>query len=234
VNPTDALIVLQARLGSTRLPGKALHDIGGRSVLARCLERLLAGRAAPLVLATTERPEDDALVDEAAKFGVPSVRGASEDVLARFGRAVELVGPSYVVRATADNPAVDIDAPARVLAYLRRGGLDYVVERGLPVGAAVEGMRASALFEAVARATSAHDREHVTPYLKAPEHRYRVFEPLVAPALRRPDLRFTVDTAEDLAFMTDVLSGCGLGSSVMPLTAIIRSSERIRRRREVA
>jgi spore coat polysaccharide biosynthesis protein SpsF len=234
VNPTDALIVLQARFGSTRLPGKVLRAIGSRSVLARCLERLLAGRAAPLVLATTERTEDDALVDEAATFGVPSVRGAADDVLARFGQAVELVRPTYVIRATADNPAVDIDAPARVLAHLRRGGLDYVLERGLPVGGAVEGMRASALLEAVARATSEYDREHVTPYFKRPEHRYRVFEPLVRPPIQRPDLRFTVDTTQDLAFMTDVLGGSGLGSSIMPLAAIIRSADRVGRRREVA
>jgi len=234
VNPTDALIVLQARMGSTRLPGKSLRTIGARSILARCLERLLAGRAAPLLLATTTQPEDDALVEEASRFGVPVVRGSADDVLGRFGQAVALVAPAYVIRATADNPAVDIDAPARVLAYLRRGGLDYVVERGLPVGAAVEGMRASALLEAVAAATDAYDREHVTPFLKRPERRYRVFEPLVAPPIQRPDLRLTVDTADDLEYMTGVLGRCGLGTSVMPLSAIIQSADRIVRIREVA
>ncbi len=234
MNPTDALIVLQARMGSTRLPGKSLRTIGERSILARCLERLLAGRAAPLLLATTTQPEDDALVEEASRFGVPAVRGSADDVLGRFGQAVALVAPAYVIRATADNPAVDIDAPARVLAYLRRGGLDYVVERGLPVGAAVEGMRASALLEAVAAATDAYDREHVTPFLKRPERRYRVFEPLVAPPIQRPDLRLTVDTAGDLEYMTGVLGRCGLGTSVMPLSAIIQSADRIVRIREVA
>ena len=234
MNPTDALIVLQARMGSTRLPGKSLRTIGERSILARCLERLLAGRAAPLLLATTTQPEDDALVEEASRFGVPVVRGSADDVLGRFGQAVALVAPAYVIRATADNPAVDIDAPARVLAYLRRGGLDYVVERGLPVGAAVEGMRASALLEAVAAATDAYDREHVTPFLKRPERRYRVFEPLVAPPIQRPDLRLTVDTADDLEYMTGVLGRCGLGTSVMPLSAIIQSADCIVRIREVA
>lgn len=234
MNPTDALIVLQARMASSRLPGKALRRIGERSILARCLERLLAGRAAPLVLATTLHAEDDALVEEASRFGVPVVRGAADDVLARFGQAIELVTPTYVIRATADNPAVDIDAPGRVLAHLRRGGLDYVVERGLPVGAAVEGMRASVLLEAVAAATDPYDREHVTPFLKRPERRYRVFEPLVAPTLQRPDLRLTVDTPEDFDYLADVLGGCGLGSSVMPLTTIIQSADRALRNREVA
>jgi spore coat polysaccharide biosynthesis protein SpsF len=234
VNPTDALIVLQARMGSTRLPGKAMQTIGERSILARCLERLLAGRAAPLLLATTTQAEDDVIVEEASRFGVPVVRGDADDVLARFGQAVEMVAPTYVIRATADNPAVDIDAPGRVLAHLRRGGLDYVVERGLPVGAAVEGMRASVLLEAVAASTEPYDREHVTPFLKRPERRYRVFEPLVALPIRRPDLRLTVDTADDLAYMAGVLGGCGLGSSVMPLVAIIQAADRVIRNREVA
>ncbi len=109
-----------------------------------------------------------------------------------------------------------------MLAHLRRGGLDYVVERGLPVGAAVEGMRASVLLEAVAAATEPYDREHVTPFLKCPERRYRVFEPLVTLPIQRPDLRLTVDTEDDLAYMTDVLGGCGLGSSVMPLSQSFR------------
>ena len=234
MNPTDALIVLQARMGSTRLPGKALQTIGERSILARCLERLLAGRSAPLLLATSTHDEDDALVEEAGRFGVPAIRGSADDVLARFGQAVALVAPTYVIRATADNPAVDIEAPARVLAHLRRGGIDYVVERGLPLGAAVEGMRASALMEAVVAAIDPYDREHVTPFLKRPERRYRVLEPLVAPPVQRPDLRLTVDTADDFAYMTAVLGGCGLGSSVMPLTAIIQSADRAMRNREVA
>jgi hypothetical protein len=70
--------------------------------------------------------------------------------------------------------------------------------------------------------------------LKRPERRYRVFEPLVAPSIQRPDLRLTIDTADDLAYMTGVLGGCGLGSSVMPLAAIIQSADRTIRNRKVA
>jgi spore coat polysaccharide biosynthesis protein SpsF len=234
MSASDALIVLQARLASTRLPAKALRPIGGRTILLRCLERLLAARAAPLVLATTERAEDDALVEEASILGVPAIRGASEDVLARFAMVAELVGPTYVIRATADNPAVDIDAPARVLGHLRRGAIDYVAERGLPVGGAVEGMRTAALLEAASRATEPYDREHVTPYLKRPELRYRTLEPLAPAAVRRPDLRLTVDTPADLHFMADVLTNCGYGTCATPLAAIIRSADRRLQRREVA
>jgi sialic acid synthase SpsE len=90
----DAVIILQARMASSRLPGKALRTIGSRSVVARCLERLLAARTAPLVLATTERAEDDVLVEEASSVGVPAVRGATGDVLARFAMVIDLLQPA--------------------------------------------------------------------------------------------------------------------------------------------
>jgi len=234
VTRPDALIVLQARLASARLPGKALCRIGSRTVLARCLERLMAGRAAPLVLATTERIEDDALVEEAASVGISTMRGANEDVLARFAGIVELLNPRWVIRATADNPAVDMEAPERVLRHLEKSGADYVLERGLPVGAAVEGIRADALLEAAARAVDPYDREHVTPYLKRPEHRLRVHEPLAPIDVRRPDLRLTVDTPADLEFMTSILGRCGATSSCINLTGIIHVADRLLARKEVA
>lgn len=227
----DAVIILQARMASSRLPGKAMRTIGSRSVVARCLDRLLAARTAPLVLATTERAEDDVLAEEASSLGVPTVRGATDDVLGRFAQIVELLQPQWVIRATADNPAVDIDAPARVLTHLQRGGVDYVLERGLPVGGAVEGTRAELLLEAAARATEPYDREHVTPFLKRPELRYRVFEPLAPISVRRPDLRFTIDTADDLAYMEALLGRCGLGSSVLPLSGIIQVADRLAARK---
>jgi spore coat polysaccharide biosynthesis protein SpsF len=234
MRPSDALIILQARLGSSRLPGKALRPIAGTTLLARCLERLLAGGAAPIVLATTERDEDDAIDREAARVGVPCLRGADEDVLARFAFVVETLTPAYVVRATADNPAVDIDAPARALAHLRRGGVDYVVEQGLPVGAAVEGMRADALLRAAAEAVDPDDREHVTPYLKRPERRFRVLMPPAPSHLRAPSLRLTVDTPEDLAFMESVLRQAGGSATCVPLAGIMRAAWRVAGRKEVA
>jgi spore coat polysaccharide biosynthesis protein SpsF len=234
MRPSDALIILQARFGSSRLPGKALAQLAGTTLLARCLDRLLAGGAAPIVLATTEREEDDALADEAERVGVPVLRGPDADVLARFALVVETLAPVYVIRATGDNPAVDIDAPARVLAHLRRGGVDYVVEQGLPVGAAVEGMRADALMRAAADAVEPYDREHVTPYLKQPLRRFRVLMPAAPAALRAPSLRLTVDTADDLAFMDAVLRQAGGSATRVPLAGIVRAAWRVGGRREVA
>ena len=108
--------------------------------------------------------------------------------------------------------------------------MDYVVEQGLPVGTAVEGMRADVLLQAASQATDPCDREHVTTFLKRPERRYRTFAPQAPPALRRPDLRLTVDTAADLGWMHAVLMQAGAGTSTAPLSDIIRAADRLTQR----
>ena len=97
-----SLIVLQARMASTRLPGKAIRQIAGRSLLTRCLSRLLVGEAAPVVLATTTNSEDDELEREAETAGVTTVRGSEDDVLGRFVLASSSAAARYVIRATAE------------------------------------------------------------------------------------------------------------------------------------
>jgi len=221
----DALIVLQARLGSTRLPSKAMRRLEGYTLVERCLLRLLAGHAAPVILATTTRREDDVLVREAERCGVTSVRGSRDDVLGRFALAASLLQPRYIIRATADNPAVDIDAPGRVLALLRAQPVDYVVEHGLPCGGAVEGVRTEALLDAAERTDVPYDREHVTPYVKDPANGYRVLDAQAPERVRRPDLRFSIDTPDDLVWMERVFARAGAAAPTLPLTLLIRAAD---------
>ncbi len=219
------LIVLQARFASTRLPGKALAEIDGRSVLSRCLARLRMSRAGKVILATTVNPEDDTLAAVAIAAGIPVFRGSERDVLLRTLQAARQMGASHVVRATADNPAVDADAARRTLDVLLSSGADYVVEYGLPIGAAVEAMTTIALAKADALAVRDDDREHVTLMMK----RDRLFHAIAVPApavLCRPDLRFTIDTLEDLAYMRAVLPRAGATGAVEPpLADIIGAAE---------
>ena len=230
----DALIVLQAGSACPALPGRVLRCAAGQSLLARCLQRLLAANAAPLVLATTDRAEDDGLVQVADELGVPSIRSALTDALGQLARAVQIVEPVYVICATGHHAAVDVDAPSRVLRFLRRNRVDYVVERGLPAGAGVEGLRAAALPGVADLSTDPDDRGHVTAFLRRPGSRFRTLEPLAPPALRRPDLRFTVETADDLAFMEAVLARAAAGSALIPLPSIIRAADTLPGRCEVA
>jgi spore coat polysaccharide biosynthesis protein SpsF len=199
---SGAAIVLQARIGSRRLPGKVLARIAGRSVLAHCVERLTVS-GLPVVVATTSRPEDDAVAEEGGRLGAIVVRGPDQDVLARYALAAAQLRLDAVVRATADNPAVDMDAPARVLATLDRTGADHVEEANLPCGTAVEAIAARALFRAESLTAEPYDREHVTPFFRRDGRAVSVCVP--APQhLSCPELRLTIDTSDDLQFVQRV------------------------------
>jgi spore coat polysaccharide biosynthesis protein SpsF len=218
------LIVLQARMGSSRLPGKVLAPLGGRSVLAHCIDRLTAAAVGEVIVATTTRPEDEAVVAEARAAGVDVMRGPVDDVLARFVAAVDGWTGPYVVRATADNPLVDIDGAARLLRLLDAGA-DYAIEDGLPVGAAVEAMRVEVLREADALATTAYEREHVTPFIRQSPDRFAVRSAPAPFELRRPSLRLTVDTRHDLQFVRSLVDQAG-GASLVPLGQLIALADR--------
>jgi len=217
-------IILQARMGSSRLPGKALATIGGRTILDHCLRRLLFAGVAPVVLATTDRAEDDALESVARGVGALVFRGETDDVLARFVAAAGAFGFDIVVRATGDNPGTDIQAPGRLIAALRNGAADYVYEDGLPYGAAVEAVTRTALLRASNEATQLSDLEHVTTYVRRHTRRFRVLQ-IQAPApLRRPDVRLTVDTADDLEHVRALFERTG--ADMPSLRQLIEASGR--------
>ena len=202
-------IVLLARLASTRLPAKTLAPIGRRVILEHCLQRLIASGVGRVILATTTRDEDDVLARIARRYGALVTRGDGDDVLGRTWQAAQEFDLELVLRATGDNPGVDIQTPGRVVAALRATGADYVVEEGLPYGAAVEGMTAAALEYAADAATDPYDREHVTTFIRRRTDLFRVVMPLAPAPLRRPELRLTVDTAEDLAWLRELFARSG-------------------------
>ena len=206
---TAAGIILQARYASTRLRGKALEPMGGRTILEQCLRRLVQAGVARVVLATTLQPEDDALEAVATRLGVAVYRGDRDDVLGRFSEAAHRFGLDPVLRATADNPAVDVQSPGRIIAALRATGADYVREQGLPLGSAVEGMTAETLHSAARLATDLDDREHVTTFILKRRDLFRVTEVDAPAPLRRPSLRLTVDTREDLAWVRELFARAG-------------------------
>lgn len=221
-------IVLQARMGSSRLPGKALASVGSRTILEHCLRRLLAPGVAPVVLATTVRPEDEALAGVARDLGVQVFRGDAEDVLDRYVRCAAAFEFDTVIRATADNPGVDMQAPVRVLECLEYTDADYVREEGLPYGAAVEGIRTDALVQASVVARDAFDREHVTPLVRRRPDLFGVLELSAPAAVARPDVRLTVDTADDLRHVREVYERAG--SELPTLVDLIAASDRVLRR----
>ena len=218
-------IVLQARMRSRRLPGKALLGVGCRSILEHCVIRLRQAGVAPVIVATSTQPEDDPVAAAAAACGAYSCRGPLDDVLTRVLQVAARFDLDLVVRATADNPAVDMEAPARVVSRLQATGADYVCEQGLPYGAAVEAVRVRALRQSVSLADAA-DREHVTTAVWRHPDRFGVRLPWAPTAVRRPELRFTVDTETDLVYLRQLFRAVDMTDPV-PLACLIAAADRL-------
>ena len=220
---TRTAIVLQARMGSTRLPGKSLMRLGSRTVLEHCLTRLDTS-GLPLIVATTTLAEDDAIEAEARRCGTQVFRGAATDVLGRYIEAARTFEIDTIVRATGDNPLVDADSPRRVLDLMQNLEADHVVEHGLPVGAAVEAVRLEALARAAGLITDPYDREHVTSFVRR-DGRFQSLRAMAPRDVRRPGLRLTVDTQADFDFIASVLAAIEPAESLPTLAAIIRVAD---------
>jgi len=199
-------IVIQARLGSTRFPGKVLAELGGRPVLARQIERLrLVAGVDALVIATTDRPADDPVAAFAeTQDGVGLWRGPEDDVLARFAGAAAAFELDTVGRVTGDCPFIDPAVAGRVLAaFAGTPGCDYASNcrpRSSPFGFDIEVVSRRALDTAAAEATDPFDREHVLVYVFTRPGRFRCVN-VADPDGRWADLRLTVDYPDDLAFL---------------------------------
>lgn len=193
------VIVVQARMTSTRLPGKVLLPLAGEPMLVRLLERLRrVQRAQDIVIATTTNAADDLIAALCAQQGVPCHRGSEHDVLSRYAGAARLHGANMVVRITSDCPLIDPALIDQVIATYEEGDSDYVsnmLPPTWPYGMAVEVFSAAALAQAHAEATQAAEREHVTPFLYWHPERYRLRN--VASPVDLSQHRWTVDTAED-------------------------------------
>jgi spore coat polysaccharide biosynthesis protein SpsF len=218
-----AAIVLQARLGSSRLPGKVLAHLGSRTLLEHCIIRLRTS-GLPIIVATTDRLEDDAVEREARRLGVEVFRGEADNVLGRFIATARAFDLTQIVRATADNPLVDADGPLRVVELQNRVHADHVVECGMPVGTAVEAVTVDALLRAQSLITDPYDREHVTSFVRR-DSRFRALRAVAPGNIRRPGLRLTVDTQDDLDFLRAVLVSLGATEQMPSLHAVIRAAE---------
>lgn len=217
-------VVIQARMGSTRLPGKVLERVGRWTILEHCVRRLRAGGDYPIVVATSTAPGDTVIEEAARAMGTHVFRGDETDVLARYRGAARSFALTHVVRATADNPFVDGDGVHRTLQFLGRVGADHVVECGLPVGAAVEAVTVDALDRAAALVVDPYDREHVTSFIRRDGH-FKALRAVAPGAIRRPGLRLTVDTPDDLEFVRHVYADLGTPETIVPLTAVIAAAD---------
>ena len=202
--------IVQARMTSARLPGKVLMDIGGRPALTHIVDRLSrVPHIDGIVIATSKRREDDAIADAAKVMGVTCFRGSEQDVLSRYAGAAALVGANTVIRVTGDCPLLDPDVVTRVLSAYGENHVDFVSNtllRTYPIGLDVAIFSREALNVAHEVATNEDEREHVTLYIYRHPERFSQMNVAAPPELTDPELRLTLDTPEDLAFLREVFS----------------------------
>jgi len=202
----NTLALLQARMSSSRLPGKSLFPILGQPMLFRQLARLGNSRKIDrLVVVTSTDPSDDALAEACHVHGTLCFRGSLHDVLDRFVQAAMPLQPKTIVRLTGDCPLTDAQLIDAVIDFFRAGNYDYAsncLPPTFPDGLDVEVMRYDCLLTASDEATLPSHREHVTPFLRADPDRFRLGN--FASATDLSSLRWTVDEPEDFEFVCRV------------------------------
>lgn len=224
--------IVQARMGASRLPGKVLADICGQPMLVRVVERARRARSlTEVIVATTQQPEDDQLIDLCKKRDYRWFRGSQRDVLDRYYQAACDYGAEVIVRITADCPVIDpvvIDQTVlafcglispvivngrstRIASLITRGSLpwDFAAnrlpppwKRTFPIGLDTEVCTFEALERAWHEAREPHHREHVMPYLYETEGNFRAL--LVNHSPDYGNMRWTVDTAQDLELLREI------------------------------
>ena len=201
-------VIIQARMGSTRLPGKVMMPFVGKPDLWHVVNRIKKSRYVDqIIIATTTLVEDNIIEEYCIDNNWLYFRGSSDDVLARYYFAAKQFSASTVVRITADCPVIDFEVLDSVLGYYLKKNekcweLDYITDEDYPIGLSVEVFRSELLERAFLSATIDYEREHVTPYFyRNPElfkiEKYRSNELL-------SHLRWTLDTQEDYRLLSEI------------------------------
>lgn len=200
--------IVQARMGSTRLPGKVLLDLHGKTILGRVVERVVRMRKVnDLVVATSILEADDAIEAECRRLGVACFRGSEDDVLDRFRGAAETLNAEQCVRITADCPLIDPALSDDIISQFESASpsVDYAsnkIPQSFPRGLDTEVFTREALDRSARWAKKPYHRTHVTAYMYQTPELFTLLS--VVSDVDRADWRWTVDTREDLAFVRSV------------------------------
>lgn len=191
--------IVQARMGSTRLPGKVLKPIAGKALLDHVLGRLsLLAYLVKVVVATSDLAQDDAIAQHCLASGVAVFRGSEANVLDRYYQCAKENSFEHVVRLTADNPFTDIEELQRLIELHLAQHNDYTHSFGsMPLGVGAEIFTFAALERSAREGHAPNHREHVNEYIQEHPGVFRIGELEIPAAKCRPDLRLTVDTEDD-------------------------------------
>jgi len=202
--PLNVVAIIQARMGSTRLPGKVLKEIQGKPMLWYVVERTKKAKIVnQVIVATTTDPSDDLITSFCKTQEYPYYRGSVQDVLDRFYQAAKMYTADVIVRITSDCPLIDPGLIDLTVDALLEHDVDFTTNRlpppfsrTYPIGLDVEVCTFAVLEKAWREASSSHEREHVMPYLYEKEGRFKVWQ--MNSPVDYGRLRWTVDTPADL------------------------------------
>ena len=202
----NIVTIIQARMGSTRLPGKVLMDLGRETVLARVIGRLRRARLVnEIAVATTNSVADDAIIRECHRLRVSFFRGSENDVLDRYYQAAQVWAGGAIVRITSDCPLIDPELVDETIQVFQRQFADYasnVYPRTYPRGLDTEVFTTDALERAWGEAHEPYQREHVTPYIYEHPELFRLVS--LRGRIDYSQYRWTLDTAEDLELLRNI------------------------------
>jgi spore coat polysaccharide biosynthesis protein SpsF len=206
-NKPRTVALVQARMSSSRLPGKVLKEIHGKPMVAWVVERTRQAKQVDFVaVATTSDSADDVIESWCRRSNVACYRGSMFDVLDRFYQAAKLFAADVVIRVTADCPVIDPQVIDETIEAFYGNQVDFAANRlpppwgrTYPIGLDTEVCSFAALERAWKEAKEAHEREHVMPFLYDVPGRFKVYQLNTTPDYGT--LRWTVDTPEDLEFM---------------------------------
>ncbi len=226
------LLITQARMASTRLPGKIAKQIKGKSLLEIHLNRLKQCRnVSNIIVATTDTPSDDFIAESVKSWGFSFFRGSENDVLSRYYHAALPYAPKWIVRVTSDCPLIDPALVDEIITFTRENLLDYgsnvLVER-FPDGQDVEVLAFNTLERAYRSATKNSDREHVTPYIRnnADGRGENLFRAANFPSPEDfSHVRMTVDEAADFEMMKRLIEAMGTEKSWLEYTHYILAND---------
>lgn len=207
--------IVQARMGSSRLPGKVMMDLGGCTVLSRVVQRLRRARlTGDVIIATTNDPEDDRIVQECNALGVLFFRGEIEDVLDRYYRAAKHFSADVIVRITSDCPLIDPEITDKVIRDFLERRPDYAsnrLDRTYPRGLDTEVFTFETLERTWKNAKKTYQRSHVTPYVYENPDQFKIVS--VYGSEDYSWQRWTLDTPDDLKFIRAIYDRMGNNSN---------------------
>ena len=204
------LSIIQARVGSSRLPGKSIQILQGKPILEHIVNFLKFSKLTDeIIIATSNLEEDDKIEELAKKLGILCFRGSPDDVLKRYYDCATKFDGDLIIRLTADNPLIDPTLVDEVIHVCKETGCDYasnMIHQTYPLGYLVEAITFSTLKKVHENQHDKLTREHVTHYIRHNPQLFNIQEVFAPSDLHRPHWRLTVDYEEDFSLISEIFS----------------------------